>query len=252
MSRFLRYAVLGAAVTAPVGIYALVLRPWKERWGADPGEAVRMLPGDELVPGPTAEETRGITIAAAPEDVWPWLVQMGFGRAGWYSYDQMDMKGRSADDIRPELQSLAVGDTVPTHPGGGFVVKALAPGHALTLFIDSMITQGWKVGATGAPGLEVSGAALQATVPREFAGSWTFVVEPTDDGRTRLIERTRFAFPGGPSAARIGLEAMGFGVFLMMRKQMLGIRDRAERLARSKLPAPYVPPPVPTPALQAG
>src|SRR6185369_12325462 len=89
-------------------------------------------------------ETRGITIDAVVEDVWPWLMQLGYGRGGWYSYDKLDMKGHSATEILPEWQGLQVGDTVPTHPDGGFEVRALEPGRALVLYVDSEIAGQWK------------------------------------------------------------------------------------------------------------
>ena len=79
-----------------------------------------------------------------PADVWPWLVQMGFGRAGWYSYDQMNQKAPSADEIAPEWQTLAVGDTMPAHSAGGFVVKILEPERALVLYVDNEMTAGWR------------------------------------------------------------------------------------------------------------
>jgi hypothetical protein len=169
---------------------------------------------------------------------------MGYGRAGWYSYDQLDQKARSADEIVPEWQGLAVGDTVPTHPGGGFAVKILEPARALVLYVDSAMAASWR-GATGdeaeatPTGLRASGTMLNTTIPADFAGSWAFTLEPTGDGRTKLIERLRFRF-SGPQAVgtELAMEAMGFGVFLMMRRQMLGIRGRAERLAQSKMPVP--------------
>ena len=90
-------------------------------------DADRALAGDDIVaPAPTIE-TRSIEIDAPPSDVWPWLVQMGYGRAGWYSYDSIDMAGGSTRRIVPEWQSLDVGDVVPTHPGGGFEVRAMLP-----------------------------------------------------------------------------------------------------------------------------
>lgn len=261
MARFLRFAALGGAITAPIGLYALVFRPWMRQWGVEPTEAGRALPGDELVPDPTTVETRGITIDAAPEDVWPWLVQMGHGRAGWYSYDELDQRGRSADEIVPAWQSIALGDTMPTHPDGGFVVRGLDPGRSLVLYVDTAIVEGWRPPspATGGEpttkpmteptveteptvGVQLSGGLLERTMPTQFAGSWAFVVEPTADGRTRLVERLRFEFEGSqPAGMRVAMEALGIGVFVMLRRQMLGIRDRAERLAASKLPAPYVP-----------
>jgi hypothetical protein len=254
MSRILRVAALGAAIATPIVAYVFVARPWMRRWGIEPGASGTVLPGDGLVEDPTVIDTRTIEIDAAPEDVWPWLVQMGYGRAGWYSYDQLDQKGRSADEILPEWQRLAVGDTMPTHPGGGFAVKVVEPARALVLFVDSAMAAGWRDStATGeeaadrgadalepaSAGLKASGAMLGSSMPAEFAGSWAFVLEPTHDGRTKLIERLRFRF-SGPQAVgtELAMEAMGFGVFLMMRRQMLGIRGRAERLAQSKMPVP--------------
>jgi hypothetical protein len=160
-----------------------------------------------------------------------------------------------------------VGDTVPTHPGGGFAVKILEPARALVLYVDSAMAATWRDAASAADeadeepgdgppaeglagatdeatakataGLKASSAMLGTTMPAEFAGSWAFVLEPTSDGRTKLIERLRFRF-SGPQAVgtELAMEAMGFGVFLMMRRQMLGIRGRSERLAQSKLPVP--------------
>lgn len=263
MSKFLRLAALGAAITAPIGAYALIVRPWTRRWGVDAADATRELPGDHLVPEPTLVETRAITIDAAPADIWPWLVQMGYGRGGWYSYDQMDMKGHSATEVVPEWQQLAVGDTVPTHPAGGFEAALVDREQALVLYVDPAIIERWQAateageGTEGreqheaAPaGVQASGAFLGTTVPRDFAGSWAFVIEPMADGRTRLVERLRFRFAGAPTiGGPMAMEALGFGVFLMVRRQMLGIRDRAEGLARAKLPAPlpasYQPLPTP-------
>ena len=127
LRRFLMVGVsLGAALTAT---YLVAVRPLWRHWGVDPAEAERALPGDDLVPEPTATDTRGLTIAAPPSAVWPWLVQMGFGRAGWYSYDAIDMSNKSAWEIHPEWQSLVVGDKVPTDPRGGFLVKHVDAGE---------------------------------------------------------------------------------------------------------------------------
>ena len=232
-----------------------------------------MLPGDGLVEDPTVIDTRTIEVDAAPEDVWPWLVQMGYGRAGWYSYDQLNQKGRSAEEVMPEWQGLAVGDTMPLHPGGGFAVKILEPARALVLYVDNEMTAGWR-GTADSEGTDATMpdaeaakpprtgprtprppwptarrpprprpecGMLSSKMPAEFRGTWAFVLEPTDDGRTRLIERLRFRFDGPqPAGAELAMEAMGFGLFLMMRRQMLGIRDRAERTAQSKMPVPVV------------
>jgi hypothetical protein len=226
-------AVAAIGTTAGIGIGRVVR--WWRTWGSDPMEAGRSLPGDELVPTPTAIDTRGITIDAPPEAVWPWLVQMGFDRAGWYSYDRLDMRGKSLETIVPKLQGLAVGDQMPMSPDAGFEVKILEPLRALVLFADTALIERQASSAardrTDAPaGLAASGAFLRQT-PQAFAASWAFSLEPLDGGRTRLIERFRVRFESsGPSFRVIG-PVMGFGVFVMMQRQMLGIRERALRTA---------------------
>ena len=149
---------------------------WRRSWGVAPGEAALALPGDELVADPTGVDTRGITIDAPPELVWPWLVQMGFGRGGWYSIDQLDMRGSSAHRIVDEWQRLEVGDIVATYPGGGFEVKVLEPGRTLVLYTDTAIVERQAAAERSAtleptpPGLAVSGVMLGAT-PQQFAAS---------------------------------------------------------------------------------
>ena len=96
----LRIAIAGTVIGTAAGITLSRVAQWRRTWGIDPREATKPLAGDDLVPVTSAVETRGITIDAPPEAVWPWLVQMGYGRAGWYSYDQLDMKGKSAVDAR--------------------------------------------------------------------------------------------------------------------------------------------------------
>jgi len=234
-----RIAIVGAIIgtTAGIGIGRTV-RTWRT-WGIDPLEAKKPLAGDELIPVPSAIETRSITIDAPPAAVWPWLVQMGFDRAGWYSYDQLDMRGTSATKILPEYQAIAVGDIVPTSPTTGFIVREVEPGHALVLFSDTALVQSQAEAALEAnmgsqrpvpAGLAASGAFLGRT-PQEFAASWAFTLEHLDGGRTRLIERFRVRFDGATPAFRLIGPIMGFGVFLMVRRQLLGIRERAELTA---------------------
>lgn len=258
----MRGVLVGVAVGTTLAIAAARVRDWWKTWGIDPAEATKALPGDDVVSAPTGGETRGITIDAPPEAVWPWLLQLGYGRAGWYSYDQLDQRGRSADDIVEAWQTLAVGDIVPTHPGGGFEVVAIEPGHALVLRSDTALmqaqTEAAKASASGletaTAGVKASGAMLSRTPP-EYAASWAFVLEPLDGGaRTRLVERLRVRMPApeGPAAVVMG-EAFGFGVFTMVRRQMLGIRDRAEaaliaagisaEFARRPEPVEAAPPP---------
>jgi hypothetical protein len=108
------------AIAAAVAVtYVKIWRPWELTWGATPDEVSRPLPGDDLVRRPTFSATRAISIDAPPEEIWPWLVQVGSKRAGWYSYDLLDNLGRSsARRIIPELQHLAPGDIVPMSPDG--------------------------------------------------------------------------------------------------------------------------------------
>jgi hypothetical protein len=213
------------------------LRPLRERWGVVPDETGSALPGDDLVADATLIETRGITVNAPPAEVWPWLVQMGYGRAGWYSYDQMDNDARSADRIMPELQGLSVGDLMPTWPGGGFRVADMEPGQSMSLYLDSQMVAEQQHAAdpdhteASAPGLKVAGGLGGAAMP-EFKASWTFVLEPIDDGaHTRLVERLRAWTPKPNPLHKVALPMFGVGVFLMTRKQLLGIKERVERPA---------------------
>lgn len=251
-----RTAIVGAIIgtTAGMGVGRTV-RTWRT-WGIDPLEADKPLAGDAIVPTPSAIETRSITIDAPPEAVWPWLVQMGFDRAGWYSYDQLDMRGKSTAKILPEYQAIAAGDIVPTSPTTGFVVREVQPRRALVLFSDTALVQSQAAAAAEAitvserpvpAGLAASGAFLGRT-PQEFAASWAFVLEPLDGGRTHLIERFRVRFGAAAPAFRLIGPIMGFGVFVMMRRQLLGIRERAELTAV----APPVEQPVVKPAAPVG
>lgn len=248
-----RIAIAGAVIGTTAGImFGRTVRWWRT-WGTDPVEAAEPMPGDEIVPTPTAIDTRGITVGAPPEAVWPWLVQMGFGRAGWYSYDQLDMRGKSATRLMPAWQELKVDDLVPTGPESGFVVRGLEPGRVLTLYLDTALVASQAAEAQAGrpdipPGLAASGAFLRST-PQDFAVSWTFLLEPLEGGRTRLIERVRVRFGDGGRAFGVIAPVMGFGVFVMTQRQMLGIRERAERTAvATPLTTPRTESPVTPPA----
>jgi hypothetical protein len=243
----LKRILVGSTIAATGWAAFYAASRWYADWGADPAEAERELLGDDLVADAARVDTRGITIAAPPSAVWPWLVQMGYGRAGWYSYDRLDMRGRSADEIHPEWQELAIGDVLPTDSLGGFVVRALDPERALVVFIDSDLvaeqrgdssrgdssrgdsSRGMTV--TEAPGLAASGQLMGAALPPRFAASWAFALEPLGTDQTRLVERVRIGIEAGSRGAVPAGPLLGFGVFVMMQRQMLGIRDRAERLA---------------------
>ena len=158
---------VGMLGTAALAAYLLLIRPRQLRWGAADEEVARALPGDDVVERPTFSATRAVTIAARPNQIWPWLVQMGFHRAGWYSYDWIDNLGRrSAERIIPELQHLRVGDLIPMSPGGkfGVWVKDFEPNRWL-LWWD-------KTGTT----------------------TWLWVLDPVDETRTRLISRVRMRY----------------------------------------------------------
>jgi hypothetical protein len=232
-----RIIVGGSVAAAGWATYAGVRR-WRATWGVVPDEAGERLPGDDLVSSARSSDTRGITIDAPPDLVWPWLVQMGYRRGGWYSIDQLDMRGPSANRIVDEWQTLGVGDVVPTHPGGGFAVKVLEPNHALVLFADAASMQPSDEVTEKVPaGLAASGAFLSAT-PGDFAASWAFVLVPIGARQTRLIERVRYWGADGNALSNAALSLLGFGVFVMMQRQMVGIRARAERLASELRTAP--------------
>ena len=243
--RWIALAAVGTAgAAATLGTYRRVLRPWYERWGVDPGDEDRLLPGDELIGAPTAGDTRGITIEAPAAAIWPWLVQMGFGRAGWYSYDTLDQRGSSAEAIVPAWQGIARGDILPTWPGGGFEVAQVETDHALVLYLDDEIVdrqaEEARATAVGGVGTEptpvglAASTAIMRTQPRRFRVSWAFVLEPLGGDRTRLIERVRVEYPEMTPWNHVTGPLFGVGVFLIARRQMLAIKRRAERIVRAE------------------
>ncbi len=204
--------------------YWFVLRPKHLRWGATDGELHRILPGDDLVPQAKIAATHAITIKARAEDVWPWIVQMGYGRAGMYSYTWIEkLVGadmHNADRIIAEYQNLKVGDVLPLAPNNfGPKVAALDPHRALVLHGDTRTDDG------------DSGPKLDT--PEDYmAVSWTFFLEARDGGTTRLIERFRCDYNSSPRNSvyyKIFLEP---GAAVMERKMLLGIKQRAEAAAR--------------------
>jgi hypothetical protein len=210
MNRTARIAV--GAATAGVGFLAVYLRfvrPWALRWGATEEEAVRSLPGDELVTKADYVATRAITIHAPPQEVWPWLVQIGSGRAGWYTYDRIDNAGvPSATEIIPELQQLQAGDLIPMVAGKdiGLRVKELEP-HRRMLWWDE---QG------------------------EY--TWEWLLEPIDQQTTRLLNRLRVTRHPWTRKMLYELVAAN-GDVVMQRKLLRGIKQRAERLAARHQPS---------------
>jgi hypothetical protein len=193
-----RWGLLIALIA--VAAYVRVVRPWQLTWGATPEEVARPLPGDDLVPRPMFNASRAITIHAPPDRVWPWLVQVGLTRAGWYSYDLLDNLGRpSAQRIIPELQQLAPGDIVPMSPDGKQGIEVLS--------VDAPHSMVWS-----SPG----------------ETSWTWQLDAQPDGTTRLITRIRSRMR--PQARSIAFYAVvEVADIWMIRKMLLNLRERAER-----------------------
>lgn len=207
----------GAGVAVLGGlVWAAVDRPWL-RGGATRAEAGAALPGDDVVVPAHLQATRAVSIAAPPAAVWPWLAQMGYGRAGWYAYDRFDNDGApSADRLLPELQDLAVGDVVRDAFGPfGFRVTRLEPARLLLFRATIHPITGRVVD----PERDPARAYLDL--------SWAFVLRPLPDGGTRLLVRVRYRH-----AQRIWVRAVvhGFEVAdaVSARRMLRGIRDRAE------------------------
>ena len=183
-------ALAGLGATAA---YALLVRPWHLRWGAAPGEEDLELPGIELLPEAGTDIVHAISIDAPPEEVWPWVAQLGQDRGGFYSYEWLEnlagCRMSNAASIHPEWQHREVGETVYLHPDAGLKVTLFEPGRALGI-------EGW---------------GIVAVLP--------------EDGGTRLIVRTRT--PAGLEAAYWAL--LEIPHFVMERRMLLGIKQRAER-----------------------
>jgi hypothetical protein len=211
----------GTAVATATTVYLLAVRPRILTWGATAEELALRLPGDELVRHPKIDVTHAVTIDAPPAKVWPWLVQIGQGRGGFYSYEWLEnMMGldiRNADRILPEHQQLQVGDTIPLAPDNfDLPVAILEPERALVLHGDTR---------TAAPGQAPPMRPGDYLVTR-----WGFYLRPLPDGRTRLIERWAADFaPNWFNRVAYGI-FLEPGAFLMERKMLLGIKERAERM----------------------
>jgi hypothetical protein len=180
--------------------YVKIWRPWQLSWGATADEVSSCLPGDDLVPKPMFNATRAITIAASPDQIWPWLVQVGLTRAGWYSYDLLDNLGRpSAQRIIPELQQLAPGDIVPMSPDGkqGMAVHSIEAPHSMV----------WST-------------------PGETSWAWQLDARP--EGTTRVATRIRSRMRPNPLSVAFHL-LVELADFWMIRRMLLNLRERAER-----------------------
>ena len=205
--------VAASSLTA-VAVYALLLRRRQLQWGATAEEVEASLPGDELLPRPDLVATRAIDIRSTPEQVWPWLAQMGQGRGGLYSYDWLEnlvgCRIHSADRVVPEWQDVAVGDEFRIHPDVALDVVQVQPPLAL-------VVRG-GVSAAGRPTVD------DPSAPYDF--TWAFVLVPREATGTRLLVRERYAYRS--RSARPLVETVSLASFVMTERMLRGVRDRAE------------------------
>ena len=187
-------------------------------YGANRAERRRPLPGDDVCPNPQVQTDHATTINVPPARVWPWLVQMGWGRGQWYTARWVDRllfpaNGPSADRIVPELQHLAIGDRIldgPPEANCAFVVERLEPNHYLVLHSREHLPPHWA---------DRFGAWIDFT--------WAFVLEDLGDGRTRFQFRSRSRL-GPPWVRLLYHAALVPADFVMARQMMRGVKHRAE------------------------
>ena len=200
--------LLGLAVALVLAI--ILLTPWMDRWGASDAEIATTFPGDELVQTPNSIVNRVVTIQATPAQIYPWIVQLGAERGGFYSHTWLETyllqcKLVNADRIHPEWQGLQVGEQVKMCPGtfgpAPYLVAQLIPNRAVTL------------------GHQEQG---------RWVDLWEFNLIPQPDGTTRLVLRTRTMMTGG------FWDIIHPGVFIMETGMLHGIRDRAEGLRNNQ------------------
>jgi hypothetical protein len=196
-----------------VGVAALAyfrfVRDWHLHWGATADEAHGEVAGDDLMPAPDIVSTRVVEIDAPPAAIWPWLVQMGPGRGGAYTYDWIERRLgidiQNTDHIIPEFQHLKVGDEIPM-PGYTMRVERLDPQRAMVVRSSN------------------------------HAWVWSFELRPVA-GHTRLISRNRFDAAALPVKDKLAYPLIEPGSWVMERKMLLTIKQRAERLSRASAPA---------------
>ena len=210
-STIVRTAVLAGAAA---GAYVRWARPWYLGWGATDEELQRPLPGDDLIPTPDLVATRAITVRAPADRVWPWIAQLGQGRGGLYSYDALEnligCDMHSADRILAECQDVAAGDEFKLHPEVALRVAAVEPPRSLV----------------------VRGGVPMADTRPPYDFTWSFVLLEAQSGTARLLVRERYRYTRWWSPLLVEpVEALSF---LMSRKMLRGLRDRAERAERQE------------------
>jgi len=193
--------------------YSFLVRRWFARWGTTPEDLTRRMAGDGVIANPTHTQTHAVTVNAPPDAIWPWLVQMGYRRGGLYSYDWLDrlfgyLDQPSANRILPEFQHLAVGDEIPLGRGQGFPVAVVEPCRSLVL----------------------------AGTQEGFQWVWQFGLYPLDTNGTRLVSRGIQRVPN-TITGWLFMRVMEPAAFIMTRRMLLGLKQRAEtlRLDRSRL-----------------
>ncbi len=198
------------ALLTLAAVYWFPVRRWFSRWDTTAEELARAMPGDALIPNPTEMSMQAVTVNAPPEDIWPWLVQIGYQRGGLYSYDRLDrlfgfLDRPSATRILPEFQQLAVGDKIPWgSTGTELTVGVLEPLRALAL--------SYRAGG--------------------FVWVWQFGLYPVDDQRTRFVTRGTERVPN-TAVWWLGMRIMEPASFIMTRRFLLGVKERAEALRAS-------------------
>jgi hypothetical protein len=209
--RRIGHGILDALSGLPLFATAPLYRHWHRRWGATDEEVRGSMPGDEIVPEASFNATRAISIDAPPEMVWPWIVQMGYRRAGFYTYALLDNAGyESADRIVDRYQAPKAGDWIPmskkVNETTAFKVKAFEINEWLL----------WE----------------------KPDSTWAWKLIPLDGGRTRLISRLKQHYAWEkPGMAFFTLVLLEFGDFPMMRRVLKGIKVRAERMSARQAPA---------------
>jgi len=218
---FMRAAIMLVAVFATSGLaYHFALRGWCLHWGTTPAEARATLPGDDLFPVYAGDATHAITIQAPPQKVWPWVMQIGQDRSGFYSYSFLenlvgcDMP--KVEHLVPEWKPRAVGETVwfvtPRHFGGqGRMIAAIVEPQRSFVMVSP---KDWE--------------RLQAGKLAQ-EGFWSFTLEPLGDGQSRLIARARGATPPSFASRAVGRLFWEPMHFVMEQKMLRTIRDLSER-----------------------
>jgi hypothetical protein len=191
-------------------LYWFPIRRWMKQWGASQSDLAHVMAGDSLLVDWTYSGTTVVTVNATPEHIWPWLVQIGYQRGGLYSYDWLDrlfgyLDRPSATRVLPEFQNLAVGDHIPLGRGPSWPVAVLEPNRALVLDMRNM-------------------GSLDCV--------WQFGLYPADETRTRLVSRNRVR--AHAIWARLLSHAIEPAGFLMTRRMLLGLKQRAEALRAGK------------------